>query len=126
MGDRVLEWELVSKPFAVLVGKEKLRQERVRVLLATTSLPSGGRRWWFVCPECLKRRDLLYLLPGGLRLACRQCRGLAYASQRTRPTAPRRRRTRSAVSISKTVEHTVEWGVPVKRTTLTLTDHAQP
>ena len=40
----------------------------------------GGKRWWFICPaeQCGRRVSVLYL---GNILACRQCWGLAYASQ---------------------------------------------
>lgn len=126
VGDRVLVWELASKPFGVIVA-EKGQGGPYRVLLATTRLPSGGWRWWWWCPGCGRRCDLLFLLSGGLRLACRKCGGFAYASQRSRAAGtPRTRRTRSTVNVTRTVEHTVEWGVPTKRTTLTLADAAQP
>lgn len=128
VGERVLAWELASAPFGVLVGERDRRGTRCRVLLDTSRLPSGGWRWWFVCPECGRQCDLLYLRTGGaVKLACRKCGGFAYASQRTRPAGlPRTRRTRSTVSVTRTVEHTVEWGVPTKRTTITLTDASQP
>ena len=43
----------------------------------------GGRRPWFLCPECPRRVAVLYL--GGtspLSFSCRQCAGLKYDSQR--------------------------------------------
>ena len=44
-----------------------------------------GRRWYFVCPECGKRREALYLLD---RLACRECLRLGYRSQTHIPGSP--------------------------------------
>ena len=40
----------------------------------------GGQRPWFICPRCSRRVAVLYA-PGGY-FACRQCGGLAYASQK--------------------------------------------
>ena len=39
----------------------------------------GGQRPWFTCPQCGRRCAKLY---GGSPFLCRQCRGLAYQSQR--------------------------------------------
>jgi hypothetical protein len=59
------------------------------VPLVTTALPSGGRRWWFLCPgrrgqgpACGRRVAVLYLPPRGRVFACRTCHGLAYRSSR--------------------------------------------
>ncbi len=60
-----------------------------RVPLVTTTLASGGRRWWFRCvasrnsgPTCGRRVAKLYLPPGGRIFACRSCYDLAYTSSR--------------------------------------------
>jgi hypothetical protein len=57
--------------------------------LVTTSLPSGGRRWWFRCaasrgggPPCGRRVGKLYLPRGGTVFACRCCHDLTYESCR--------------------------------------------
>jgi hypothetical protein len=59
------------------------------ISLVTTPLPSGGRRWWFLCPAsrnggpaCGRRVGKLYLPPGGTVFACRHCHRLAYTSSR--------------------------------------------
>lgn len=39
----------------------------------------GGKRPWFLCPNCGRRVAILY---GGERFACRRCHNLAYPSQR--------------------------------------------
>jgi hypothetical protein len=69
-------------------GREKAAQDYV-VPLVTTSLVSGGRRWWFRCvacreggPPCGRRAGKLYLPPGGRVFACRRCHDLAYSSSR--------------------------------------------
>jgi hypothetical protein len=60
--------------------------ESTVVVLATTSPRYGGVRWWYVCPECGKRKTALYL--SGTALQCRQCAGIHYASQSS-PTSKR-------------------------------------
>ena len=42
----------------------------------------GGRRPWFLCPDCRERVALLYLGDGHFR--CRHCLRLVYESQRER------------------------------------------
>src|SRR5262245_45903853 len=57
--------------------------------LVTTCLPSGGLRWWFICPlvtddrSCRARVKKLYLPPGGRYFGCRTCYGLTYTSCQT-------------------------------------------
>jgi hypothetical protein len=70
-------------------GQEKVSKD-YRVLLVTSSLVSGGRRWWFRCtasryggPPCRRRVGKMYLPPGGEVFACRHCYDLAYTSSRT-------------------------------------------
>jgi hypothetical protein len=66
---------------------ERVDQE---VRLVTTSLPTGGRRWWFQCPArradhsvpCRRRVGKLFLPGGGRVFACRHCYELAYESSR--------------------------------------------
>lgn len=49
------------------------------VSLLPSSCQFGGLRWWFQCPECLKRARILYFR--GERVQCRRCHGLWYRSQ---------------------------------------------
>ena len=51
---------------------------RVDIELIWTSCRLGGRRPWFVCPDCRCRCSKLYLLK---RLRCRRCCHLPYRSQ---------------------------------------------
>lgn len=53
------------------------------VNLVTTPGTLGGHRPWFACPACGKRVAVIY--GAGRLFACRQCKGLAYASQAERP-----------------------------------------
>ncbi len=47
----------------------------------TTTLPNfGGERWWFLCPECSRRRLVLYLATVN-RFYCRDCLKLTYYSK---------------------------------------------
>ena len=49
------------------------------VKLETTPGTLSGRRQWFTCPACGRRIAVIYGV--GRLFACRQCKGLAYASQ---------------------------------------------
>src|SRR5271157_3232544 len=60
------------------------------IALETSGLPSGGLRWWFICParrgeddEPCRRRVGKLFLPRGCRVfACRHCYDLTYTSCR--------------------------------------------
>ncbi len=41
----------------------------------------GGRRVWFLCPRCGRRRGVLYM---GRRVVCRECLNLAYPCEQSR------------------------------------------
>jgi hypothetical protein len=62
---------------------------RCRTQLITTRLPSGGLRWWIVCPlvkngqTCGARVRKLYLPPGARYFGCRDCYDLTYTSAQT-------------------------------------------
>jgi len=47
-------------------------------LTSTAMSRARGRRWWWICPRCGKRRAHLYLSGD---VACRQCFTLRHASQ---------------------------------------------
>jgi len=49
----------------------------------------GGRRAWWTCPRCSKRRRTLYLPPGRMGFACRVCHKLVFRSQQLGPIARR-------------------------------------
>ena len=49
------------------------------IQLETTACTLGGHRQWFACPTCGRRVAVIY--GAGRLFACRQCKGLAYASQ---------------------------------------------
>ena len=51
-----------------------------RVQTQTSPCHLGGERHWFTCPKCGKRVAVLYA--PGRYFACRQCGGLAYATQK--------------------------------------------
>jgi hypothetical protein len=58
-------------------GESRRRQE---VALAFTVPNYGGRRVWFLCPECGRRVGRLYLPERAKLFACRGCHHLAYES----------------------------------------------
>ena len=49
------------------------------VQIEWTRLPSGGKRPWFLCPQCDRRCGVLYSFRS--RIICRKCGGLTYESQ---------------------------------------------
>jgi hypothetical protein len=55
-------------------------EERIRFVATPTNF--GAQRIWLECPGCGTARGVLY---GGTRFRCRECLGLAYASQLERP-----------------------------------------
>ncbi len=60
-------------------GVDRNWPHRKEIDLSFTEPPLGGRRPWFVCPECGSRRLKLYC---GGRFLCRECLGLQYQSTR--------------------------------------------
>lgn len=56
-----------------------LDESEQRVELRPTLLRFGGVRWWFQCPECMKRCVKLYKPPDAV-FRCRQCHNLTYRS----------------------------------------------
>ncbi len=73
-------------------GEWRDMQQPVR--LTWTPCHFGGRRPWFVCPHCGRRVGIIYAADSGSFL-CRQCCGLAYASQRESPLERLRRRVKA-------------------------------
>lgn len=57
-----------------------LKNGNVRLVsLTPTATQFDGKRWWFVCPHCLRRQGTLYWSDNDV--GCRKCFGLHYASQ---------------------------------------------
>ena len=54
----------------------------IRLYLSSTE-QSFGKRWWFLCPLCQKRKGKLYVIktPQSSGLGCRVCLGLSYPTQ---------------------------------------------
>lgn len=85
---RIVTWR--SFRIAIAAGDISLGVEhpgigRRRVGLDWTACHFGGRRSWFLCPDCGRRVGVLYI---GRQFACRRCCGLAYASQRENDDYP--------------------------------------
>ena len=51
--------------------RQDLRMEGVET-------PLGGLRWWWVCPDCGKRRKFLYVVRPHLQASCRVCHRLVH------------------------------------------------
>lgn len=78
---------------------------RYTVALQFTGLPSGGDRWWWACPGCQHRVDVLYLPSDRDRFGCRRCCGLYYQSQYT----GRKRRKRKRRPVVEAVPVVTRW-----------------
>lgn len=63
-----------------------------RIALTWTETRFGGRRPWFACPHCQKRRRVLHYI--GKSLACRECFDLRYTSEIEDPLSRAARRRR--------------------------------
>ena len=51
-----------------------------RLHLTPMELPSGGRKWFFVCDGCDRRACKLYLPKDETRFGCRRCHHLSFRS----------------------------------------------
>jgi hypothetical protein len=61
---------------------DTFRAVKFRVQLAWTTPHFGGRRAYFLCPECSARVEILYAVPF---LGCRRCLHLAYRTENLTP-----------------------------------------
>lgn len=52
------------------------------VPILTSKLASGGTRYWFGCPLCMKRIGVIYQHPMKGVIGCRKCLGLDYKKHR--------------------------------------------
>jgi len=72
---RDMTWSLTN-------GVETVHLDDIHVQIAWRATPFGGKRAYFVCPECLRRTETLYRAP---HPACRKCHRLAYRSENLTP-----------------------------------------
>ena len=70
----------------------------IEIPLTRTSCNYGGSRLWFLCPDCGKRRRVLFRAQDGY--SCGECRGLVYQTQQE---GRRRRMLRKAERISSRI-----------------------
>ena len=70
------------------------------IFFDTTSCNYGGERFWFLCPECGSRREILYL--NGKSFVCRKCADLNYQCQHEQQLARLQRRARKVRNKLKT------------------------
>jgi len=92
----------------VIVKADRAIIGGTEVLLQSTQCNLGGRRSWFICPECRRRRCVLYR---AYAFACRQCLRLAYPVERE---ASGRRALRRAKKVFRrwNIEHGRPEGKP--------------
>jgi len=70
----------VNKRLKVELLKSEIEALGVHIQLTTSKTRFGGKRYWFLCPLCNKRRGVLYIRSNSV--ACRVCFGLKYKKQR--------------------------------------------
>lgn len=85
--DLTAEWRLHGMPRELTLGMVGHIASCAVSVMATIQPRGGGLRLWLLCPSCGKRRAALYVgqapvRSNWLRIACRVCMGLRYASQR--------------------------------------------
>jgi len=66
-------------------GDDQPLPVEITVLLESIPCRYGGRRYYWLCPRCARRREVLMLGWGGRGWACRRCLQLRYACQGLRP-----------------------------------------
>ena len=71
----------VKLTYAITDGQGNKTDYDYSVTLTTTECHFGGVRFWFVCPMCMSRVGGLYLPPGAVLFACRNCCDLSYQSR---------------------------------------------
>lgn len=69
-----------KKEFKSQFIKSSLNLRGVEIQLTTTQTRFKGKRFWFICPICHKRRGVVYIDSG--LLGCRVCLDLKYRKQR--------------------------------------------
>ena len=74
--------DAVTLAYQVTYQSGESRDYSYPVRIEWTPCNYGGRRAWWVCPDCGRRVAVLW---GGRRYACRHCHDLAYKSTRTAP-----------------------------------------
>jgi len=72
----------------ILIYRRRLKNDlwetiQQAVFFAWTPCTYGGKRTWFLCPQCKKRVALLYA--DKKQFLCRHCCNLTYASQNQQP-----------------------------------------
>ena len=105
LASRSVDWVRQGKGIEVTHDLVQGSTERVSYFVRSvgTVLPSGGYRPWWLCPDCGKRVDSLYLPVGRERLGCRRCCGLSYRSQTTAKRV-KVRNERPAIWVETTLE----------------------
>lgn len=61
--------------------KQKACVDGVSIDITFSETGNGGLRYWFTCPICEKRCEVIYKHPLTQNIGCRTCLGLKYKSQ---------------------------------------------
>jgi hypothetical protein len=69
-----------KREFKLKLIKSSWDLNGIEIRLTTSKTRFGGERIWFVCPQCQKRKGVIYLDSG--LLGCRVCLNLTYRKQR--------------------------------------------
>ena len=111
----------------VEVERGSLRGKLVRYVIDLEAVAQpqgrGAVRWWCRCGECGVLRRALYARPDESRVSCRECRNLAYQSQRL---ARYQRLTYRAQCIARTLGALDRWPAAVLRAAAEATGAAEP
>jgi hypothetical protein len=73
---------LTREKMKIAILKLEVKASGYVLELEVTQLHGGGKRFWFKCPSCNKRRAILYQHPISSALGCRDCLNLDYRKRR--------------------------------------------
>jgi len=79
----IMRKDVMILNYRVRENGEDCKQVREEVSLDRTPCYYGGKRIWFLCPNCNRRVAVLY--GAGRYFLCRHCSGLTYHSQQQPP-----------------------------------------
>lgn len=73
-------WTYVLTLLSPIIYRDQRISITQDIHLVTTQLHSGGKRYWFSCPNCRRRVGRLHLPYGMSYFFCRRCYDLTYMS----------------------------------------------
>lgn len=70
--------QVTKRELKLQLLKLKISLEGYDISIITSQTGNGGYRYWFQCPNCMKRSGFLYQLPYNNQVICRSCLASKY------------------------------------------------